>query len=155
MSYSEFDFFIAGTAAVFAVDFGPTAQQILVLIDNGAFTVYQLANVFDEHDNASLKAVILRMVFGHLQVTGLAQHDGGGRIAVLVVVVDKVRLAGKGVEAVLTAGFEEDAAFSLRCILADKVLHIVKANDKVLAVHAVDLDRGRFYGGLHAAEPER
>src|SRR5699024_10897799 len=74
-------------------------------------------------------------------IAALAQHDGGGSVVALVVVVDEVGLFGEGVEVVGPAGLQKDLALCVGGLGADEVPHVIKADGEMLAVGGLDLYR--------------
>ena len=146
---AQFDLLIAGAGTVLAINPCPAAQQLLPIVDDGTFPALDLAIGQDDHPG--LEAVVVGVPLGHLHIAALAQHDGGGSVVALVVVVDEVGLFGEGVEVVGPAGLQKDLALGVGGLGADEVPHVLKADGEMLAVGGLDLHRlggsGRGHGG--------
>src|SRR5699024_117627 len=136
---AQLDLLVAGAGTVLAINSCPAAQQLLPIVDDGPFPALDLAIGQDDHPG--LEAVVVGVPLGHLHIAALAQHDGGGSVVALVVVVDEVGLFGEGVEVVGPAGLQKDLALGVGGLGADEVPHVIKADGEMLAVGGLDLYR--------------
>ena len=144
----QLHFLVAGTGAVFAVDLGPAAQKLLVLVNDGTLPLLVISSHLIKDDDAGLEAVIAGMTFGHLKITVLAQNDGAGGLFAVVVVVDEVGFLRERIQPILLAGLEEDLALGICGLGADKVADVREADNHVLAVGRGDLHRFGRAGSL-------
>nr|DAI37360.1 MAG TPA: hypothetical protein [Caudoviricetes sp.] len=151
--FTELDFLIAGTGAVFAVDLRPAAQKglaaVSTIIDDRTLTVQQLA-ICGQDDHASFKTIVGRVTLGHLQIAVLTQHNGACGVGVLVVVVDEIGFLGEGVQVILLAGLQKDLAFGVGGLRADEAAHLAEADREVLTIGSGDLHRHGRGCGLHS-----
>ena len=130
---------------------GTAAQKFLVLVDDGTLPLLVLPGHLIEDDDPGLEAVIAGVTLCHLQVAVLAQNDGAGGVLAVVIVVDEVGFFGKGIQAVLLAGLEENFAFGIGGFLTDEVADIREADGHVLAVGRSDLHGLGRAGSLQSA----
>ena len=149
--FGQLHFLVTGAGAVLAIDFGPAAQKFLALVDDGTLPLLVLPGHLIEDDDPGLEAVIAGVTLCHLQVAVLAQNDGAGGVLAVVIVVDEVGFLGKGIQAVLLAGLEENLAFGIGGFLTDEVADIREADGHVLAVGRSDLHGLGRAGSLQSA----